>query len=75
MGGLLSPLHNAISLLCPQGCNGRAFLSKMRAHGFSSERVQSLPKRHGWIRPAPRASGLRRKLQCGVPSSNEERPK
>jgi hypothetical protein len=28
-----------------------------------------------WIRLAPRASGLRRKRQCGVPFSSEKRQK
>jgi hypothetical protein len=32
-------------------------------------------KQTNWIRPAPRASGLGLKWQCGVPSSFEERQK
>jgi hypothetical protein len=34
-----------------------------------------IPKTEKWIRPAPGASGLRRKRQCGVPSAYEERLK
>jgi hypothetical protein len=34
-----------------------------------------IPKTDKWIHPAPRPSGLRRKRQCGVPSSYEERLK
>jgi hypothetical protein len=33
------------------------------------------PQTDECIRPAPSASGLRRKRQCGVPSSYEERQK
>jgi hypothetical protein len=44
--------------------NGTAFLSK---------RVKAFPITDNWIRPAPRASGLRRKRQCGVSFSYEER--
>jgi hypothetical protein len=43
--------------------------------GFNSEPLQSFLKRDKWILPAPRASGLHRKLQCGVPFSIEERQK
>jgi hypothetical protein len=32
-----------------------------------------VPETDKWIRPTPRAPGLRRKRECGVPSSYEER--
>jgi hypothetical protein len=40
----------------------------MRVHGFNSECVHYFPKSHEWILPAPRASGLRRQRQYGVPT-------
>jgi hypothetical protein len=40
--------------------------------GLNSEPVH-IPETDKWICPAPRASGLYQKRQCGVPSSYEER--
>jgi hypothetical protein len=41
-------------------------------HKGGRRSVQCFSKIYGWIHPAPRASGLRRKRQYGVPSSYEE---
>jgi hypothetical protein len=52
-------------------CSGVSI--KAKAYRFNSERVRYFPKKHEWIRPALRASGLRRQRQWGVPTSIEVR--
>jgi hypothetical protein len=47
--------------------------SELRAGVQSPTRATLFWKQTNWIHPAPRASGLHRKRQCGVPSSHEER--
>jgi hypothetical protein len=43
--------------------------------GSIPHEIKVVPSTDNWIRPAPRASGLRRKQQCGVPFSFVERQK
>ena len=45
----------------------------MRGFNFAREQSYSDNRQLDWIRPAPRASGLRPKQECGVPFSYEER--
>ena len=43
--------------------------------GLNPAREQIIMKTDKWILPAPRASGLRWKRQCGIPFSYKERKK
>jgi hypothetical protein len=65
-------IHQVVIYKSLQGCNGRAFLSKRKCVGSIPHKSKVILKTDQWSCPAPRAPGLRRKRQCGVPTSYEE---
>jgi hypothetical protein len=65
-------LSSRLSLQC---CCGKVFLSKRKCVDSIPHESKVIPKTDKWICPAPRASGLRQKQQCAVPSTDEERQK
>jgi hypothetical protein len=72
------PGNTLIYVISVDGSPRVQLLERVYQHeraGFNSEPVHSFPRTDKWIPPAPKASGLRRKRQCGVPPSYGERQK
>jgi hypothetical protein len=51
----------------------RFYRNELKCVGSIPHKSKVILISDNWIRPAPRASGLRRKEQCGVPFLYEER--